>query len=256
MDTRRKSGRKMNLIRQLLGSCRSTDSRTQFRVCFRNISENEASLYWINFKGKPVFYGRIRKGKSSGVGLDIDTFVSHPWIAVDWKEKQPLAINFTLVFRPITTEDFLQESIKVERLRALQQHHEVAEEEQSEEISPSPGGQHVDAFITEMVLKLETSCCLKVCKLFTQQEVEELDIPKHIKENIADIYDYWILKWVSLLCQAVHYATVNLMLWSFMDDAKDSFYRISSTKGMNMTCKEAFVNSSLCRLHKWVFIKM
>ena len=107
----------MNLIRQLVGSCRSTDSGTQFRVCFRNLSENEASLYWINFKGKPVFYGRIRKGKSSGVGLDIDTFVSHPWIAVDWKEKQPLAINFTLVFRPITTEDFLQESIKVDRLR-------------------------------------------------------------------------------------------------------------------------------------------
>ena len=117
MDTRQKSARKMNIVRQLVGSCKSTESRTQFRVCFRNISENEASLYWINFKGKPVFYGRIRKGKSSDIGLDIDTFVTHPWIAVDWKEKQLLAINFTLVFRPLTPEDFLQESAKADRLR-------------------------------------------------------------------------------------------------------------------------------------------
>ena len=118
MSNKEESSGKTCNISQILGpSCKSTESRTQFRVCFRNLSENDASIYWIDFNGKPVSYGIIRKGMSSGRGLDIDTYVSHPWIAVDRRRKQLLAINFERVFRPMTSRDFLMESVKIDRLR-------------------------------------------------------------------------------------------------------------------------------------------
>ena len=117
-DNKQQSVRKTYSIAQLLGpSCKSTESRIQFKVCFRNLSEDDASIYWIDFEGKPVSYGFIRKGRSNSTGLDIDTFVSHPWIAVSRRRKKLLAINFERVFRPMTPRAFLKESIKIDRLR-------------------------------------------------------------------------------------------------------------------------------------------
>ena len=118
MDTRQSSTTKKGNIAQLLGrTCKSTESRVKYRVCFRNLSENDASIYWIDFKGKPVFYGFIKTAKASEAGLDIDTFITHPWVAVDRRKKQLLAINFSLVLRPITMRDFLNEKIKINRFR-------------------------------------------------------------------------------------------------------------------------------------------
>lgn len=117
MTTNFKSAQTIDLATLLGPSFKSTESKTAYRVCFRNLSENDASIYWIDFKGRPVFYGSIKQSKASVDGLHIDTFISHPWIAVDRKKKQLLAINFSRVFRPITSQDFLGERIKTDRLR-------------------------------------------------------------------------------------------------------------------------------------------
>ena len=97
--------------------CVNGKVRYSSEFVFGTISENDASIYWIDFKGKPASYGSIRKGKSSGRGLYIDTYVSHPWIAVDRKRKQLLAVNFERVFRPMTSRDFYMERFKIDRLR-------------------------------------------------------------------------------------------------------------------------------------------
>ena len=117
MEKQQRSTQKIDLSRLIGPSCKSTESKTTYKVVFRNLAESDASVYWIDFRGKPVFYALIKNSKASSVGLEIDTFVTHPWIAIDRKQKQLLAINFNRVFRPITRSDLVIERNKGDRFR-------------------------------------------------------------------------------------------------------------------------------------------
>lgn len=48
-------------------------------VRFINKTMHNVVLYWIDYQGRAVSYGVL----SPGDCLDIDTFVTHPWIFVD-----------------------------------------------------------------------------------------------------------------------------------------------------------------------------
>lgn len=98
-------------------SCKSTNSNIPFKVTFRNLTDREVLLYWIDYQGKPKFYGLLRKTKAIGEGLAIDTFVTHPWIAIDKTKLEVLSINFSHVLRPVTKRDFVKEEQKIDRLR-------------------------------------------------------------------------------------------------------------------------------------------
>ena len=103
-------------------SCKSTHSNIPYQVTFRNLTDHEVLLYWINYQGKPKFYGLLRKTKAIGEGLVIDTFVTHPWIAFDKTKLEVLSINFSNVLRPIARRDFIKEEQKIDRLRVCLSH--------------------------------------------------------------------------------------------------------------------------------------
>ena len=86
---------------------KSVESRVRSQVSFKNLTDNHARLYWIDFGGKRRSYGLIRPMKYSEVGLEMDTFVSHPWVAFDHEsENKRLAMNSTLIFMPPRPEDY------------------------------------------------------------------------------------------------------------------------------------------------------
>ena len=117
----------MNSNRQRLSlglgpSCKSTHSNIPYQVTFRNLTDHEVLLYWINYQGKPKFYGLLRRTKAIGEGLAIDTFVTHPWIAINKTKLEVLSINFSNVLRPISKRDFIKEEQKIDRLRVCLSH--------------------------------------------------------------------------------------------------------------------------------------
>ncbi|XP_065072387.1 uncharacterized protein LOC135696799 [Rhopilema esculentum] len=171
-------------------SCKSTESKIAYRITFRNMTENDASVYWVNFQGKAVFYGFIKRTMASGKGLDIDTYITHPWIAVDRKKNELLAINFSRILRPISAQDFLEEERKIERLRINPKPQNL--DDTNNDMSSS-ANRHLDAFITESVLTLEVSCCLKICKEIGKDGITALEIPQSIKDILTSVYDCWLL---------------------------------------------------------------
>eukprot|EP00112_Aurelia_sp_Birch-Aquarium-sp1_P004389 Seg1496.4 transcript_id=Seg1496.4/GoldUCD/mRNA.D3Y31 product="hypothetical protein" protein_id=Seg1496.4/GoldUCD/D3Y31 len=170
-------------------SCKSTNSNIPFKVTFRNLTDREVLLYWIDYQGKPKFYGLLRKTKAIGEGLAIDTFVTHPWIAIDKTKLEVLSINFSHVLRPITKRDFVKEEQKIDRLRVLPKHAGSLQEQEADQSQPEEN-LHLDAFITDPVLQLEVLCCLKICqKAKTRDQLASLQLPRHVVDQLLYVYD-------------------------------------------------------------------
>ncbi|XP_031774247.1 von Hippel-Lindau-like protein isoform X2 [Apis florea] len=65
-------------------------------VKFVNRTLHNVVLYWIDYQGQAVSYGAL----SPGDCLDIDTFVTHPWIFVDQETRDRYTVNQRDVFFP------------------------------------------------------------------------------------------------------------------------------------------------------------
>uniref|UniRef100_UPI00383BD0EA von Hippel-Lindau n=1 Tax=Apis mellifera TaxID=7460 RepID=UPI00383BD0EA len=65
-------------------------------VKFVNRTLHNVVLYWIDYQGQAVSYGAL----SPGDCLDIDTFVTHPWIFVDQETRDRYTVNQKDVFFP------------------------------------------------------------------------------------------------------------------------------------------------------------
>ena len=63
------------------GGVRSRESATPTTVRFANETDEEVSLYWVNFKGERESYGTILPHSSRSAR----TYLTHPWIATDPK---------------------------------------------------------------------------------------------------------------------------------------------------------------------------
>ncbi|EDV29568.1 uncharacterized protein TRIADDRAFT_7508, partial [Trichoplax adhaerens] len=75
---------------------KSLNSRNKVLVRFINISGRHAKMIWLNFRGEKVVYKVIPPRHR----FDINTFETHPWIAVDSSRNERLLINFAKVYLP------------------------------------------------------------------------------------------------------------------------------------------------------------
>ncbi|XP_076618853.1 von Hippel-Lindau disease tumor suppressor-like [Colletes latitarsis] len=65
-------------------------------VKFINKTTRNVALYWINYRGRAIKYGVLLPGDC----LDINTFVTHPWIFVDDETNDRYTVNQRNVFFP------------------------------------------------------------------------------------------------------------------------------------------------------------
>ncbi|XP_033332551.2 von Hippel-Lindau tumor suppressor homolog [Megalopta genalis] len=75
---------------------RSLDNKVKSYVRFCNTTSHVVALFWIDYKGQAVRYGTLSRNNC----LDIDTFVTHPWIFVDQQTGDRYSVNHKPVFYP------------------------------------------------------------------------------------------------------------------------------------------------------------
>nr|XP_033332550.1 von Hippel-Lindau tumor suppressor homolog [Megalopta genalis]XP_033332551.1 von Hippel-Lindau tumor suppressor homolog [Megalopta genalis] len=75
---------------------RSLDNKVKSYVRFCNTTSHVVALFWIDYEGRAVRYGTLSRNNC----LDIDTFVTHPWIFVDQQTGDRYAVNHKSVFYP------------------------------------------------------------------------------------------------------------------------------------------------------------
>jgi hypothetical protein len=64
---------------EITRSLRSTESVQTAALSFENQRSEDVYLFWVDFRGKPVFQGRLPPGRTANVG----TFLSHPFVVTD-----------------------------------------------------------------------------------------------------------------------------------------------------------------------------
>lgn len=75
---------------------RSINNDQRSFVKFINRTQRNVVLYWIDYQGQAISYGML----SPGDCLDINTFVTHPWIFVDNETTDRFMVNEKDVFFP------------------------------------------------------------------------------------------------------------------------------------------------------------
>lgn len=83
-----------------LAELRSLESRQRSPVQFVNRTRRNIEIFWLNFSGQQISYGTLDAAGRRLSAKAIDTFVSHPWIAVDCESKQRLWFDKKEVFFP------------------------------------------------------------------------------------------------------------------------------------------------------------
>ena len=69
---------------------KSLYSHLKLLVEFKNESDHEIDLFWINFNGKAAEYKKLL---SPGDTETVQTFISHPWIARNSVTGRPMILN-------------------------------------------------------------------------------------------------------------------------------------------------------------------
>ena len=59
---------------------RSINNRQPSYIRFFNTTQRHVQIYWLDSKGKPVLYSDLYSYEQ---WVDVNTFVTHPWIFVD-----------------------------------------------------------------------------------------------------------------------------------------------------------------------------
>ena len=80
---------------------RSIHSRIATPVRFINCSESHVKVLWLNYQGKKVLYSTLEP--SNGC-YDVNTYVTHPWIAVDEDTNNLMLLNSKQIYFPTPPE--------------------------------------------------------------------------------------------------------------------------------------------------------
>lgn len=145
-----------------LAEPRSVESKTCSPVLFRNNTGRNVDIIWLDFTGKPVSYGILN---AQGSPLAVNTFVSHPWIAIDEESKKKLWLNSKEVFyppRPDIVRVRVDNHIRQRKRRT-------------------------NVLITVPVYnaeKLQDCCCRIISKMMKPADIEELPVPTFIIQDI------------------------------------------------------------------------
>lgn len=83
-------GEEVDNRQQELPELRSLHNRQSAFVKFVNVTDHSVGLYWIDYQGKEVGY----KVLGCNEYIDINTFVTHPWIFVAEDTKDRYAKSF------------------------------------------------------------------------------------------------------------------------------------------------------------------
>lgn len=75
---------------------RSLNSLEKCHIRFVNLTNRNVDVIWIDYTGKYVKYQSLGRR----VYFDIDTFKTHPWIAIDSNTEDRLHINGEYIYYP------------------------------------------------------------------------------------------------------------------------------------------------------------
>ncbi|CAH3167272.1 unnamed protein product [Porites lobata] len=137
---------------------KSLHSFVESPVRFINRTGREVHVIWINYEGKEVLKTTLLTNKK----LDLNTFMTHPWIAVDAKTNERMLLNFRKTYLPGEPEvrrmDFENRKAYVARAQVL---------------------------ITLPVCKLEEYCVKTLKNIVSPQDIHKLPLPPLILEKIS-----------------------------------------------------------------------
>ncbi|KAK4884936.1 hypothetical protein RN001_001207 [Aquatica leii] len=144
---------------------RSLHSRNKICIRMVNLANRDVDIVWINFIGQYVKYGRL----SNQSYIDVNTFETHPWIAVDSQRKDRLLLDKQFVYTPRSWRENFQNL-----------HPDVPIESIPEHINL-----RILVKITVPVYSLRYRTLLEVRScLKSTGDAESLDLPKEIVDDL------------------------------------------------------------------------
>ena len=75
---------------------RSVHGMVESPVRFVNLTGRQVDVMWINYQGEEVLQANLKTNSR----LDLNTFVTHPWIAVDSNTNERMLLNFRETYFP------------------------------------------------------------------------------------------------------------------------------------------------------------
>jgi len=127
-------------------------------VRFVNRTGRQVNVIWINYQGEEVLQATLTKNSR----LDLNTFMTHPWIAVDSHTNERMLLNLRETYLPgepeIRRMDF-------QRRRAYAVRAQVS--------------------ITLPVYRLEEYCVMTLRNIVLPQNIDKLPLPRLILEKIS-----------------------------------------------------------------------
>lgn len=82
-------------------SPRSLHSRIGTPVRFINRSRSRVKVLWLNYQGEQVLYSTL---EPSNGRYDVNTYVTHPWIALEEPTNAVMLLNFRKIYFPVAPE--------------------------------------------------------------------------------------------------------------------------------------------------------
>lgn len=78
---------------------KSLDSDDRSYLNFKNLGDECIYLFWVNFDGEIISYGKIDPMNRCDDGMIMHSFVTHPWFAIS-KQKNRFLLNDKVYFLP------------------------------------------------------------------------------------------------------------------------------------------------------------
>lgn len=140
-------------------SLKSRQSRITSPIQFVNRTGRSVTLIWINFRGEEDH--SITRTLANNSNVNVNTFVTHPWIAKDEVTKERMLLNFNDVFYPMEpTIRRIGDAESRSNRRVLAVRKQVV--------------------ITAPVLSLEDYCKKEIMKHVPDQSIKKLPLPQRI----------------------------------------------------------------------------
>lgn len=90
-----------NVTPQPSTSPRSLHARIGTPVRFINRSRSRVKVLWLNYQGEQVLYSTLEPSHGR---YDVNTYVTHPWIALEESTNAVMLLNFRKIYFPVAPE--------------------------------------------------------------------------------------------------------------------------------------------------------